>query len=420
METRTEVVVAAEALRTWVHAQRASWAAPEPVRNARSSERRVESADATAARPMTAPAPPVSAPAHPVQPATPAVAPPPAIATIAIHASAPVVAERSTVDRPLPLARHVTIETPPAWYSRSMVRVAVAAIVLVALAAGALVLGRRETAPRVGTATFDSAPPGAQVFVDGKPAGTTPLRLELNPGAHAVEFKLKEATRTQTIEIARGRELAVQVEWNPRRVGGLQVSTTPPGAKVLIDGRERGQTPLTLTDVAVGSHTVVIESSEGSVRRRVAVADGKTEILTESIYPGWLHVSSPIDVSVMDGSNPVLLDDSNRVLLKPGVHNIRIENRALEFSQPKQVEIEPGGTTRVAIDVPTSTLTVTGSTGAEVFIDGTKAGETPLVDFQVQLGTRDIMLVDKSGVTRHASITMTTKPAQLDIPFGRP
>jgi hypothetical protein len=212
----------------------------------------------------------------------------------------------------------------------------------------------------------------------------------------------------------------VNVDWNPRRVGTLQVSSTPAGSKVTIDGHLRGQTPVTLSDLTVGTHTVHIESSEGSVRRKVDIAEGRTESLAESIYPGWLHVSAPVDVSIVDGTKGMLLDDSNRILLKPGDHTIRIENRLLEFSETKQVTIEPGGTTKVSVEVPMSTLTVTGSTGAEVLIDGTNAGETPLTDFQVKPGAHDIMVIDKSGVTRHASVTVTTKPTQIDIPLGRP
>jgi len=279
---------------------------------------------------------------------------------------------------------------------------------------------RGASAPRVGTAAFDSLPAGALVFVDGKPVGTTPVRVELNPGPHAVEFKLKDATRTQTIQIAKGLELPVNVEWNPRKKGGLQITSTPTPAKVLIDGHERGQTPLTLDDLSVGSHTVLIDSAAGSVRRKVEVTDGRTETLTESIYPGWLHVSAPIDVTVSDGGKGLQLDAAHRVLLKPGVHSIRVDSRELDFSLTRQVEIEPGGTAHVAVEVPTSTLTVSGSTGADVFVDGVKAGEIPLVDYQVKLGTRDVMVVGKSGVTKHVTVTVTTQPAQIDVALTPP
>lgn len=302
---------------------------------------------------------------------------------------------------------------------------AAAGLALVATLSGIAVVGRSAwsrsgAARKIGTAAFDSVPPGAQVMVDGHPVGSTPVRAELAAGPHAVEFRLNSATRTQNIEIASGREISVKVDWKARRVGGLQVTSTPTGAKVLVDGRERGITPLTLDDLPAGSHTVQLDSSEGTVRRKVDIAAGTTDSLAESIYPGWLRVSAPIDVTVFDGTRGLRLDDSNRVLLKAGTHNLRFENRTLDFVQTRQIQIEPGDTTDVSVEVPPSTLSVTGPTGAAVFVDGVKAGETPLDDYPVKLGTRDVMVVEPAGATRHATVTVTSKPVHLDINALRP
>ena len=443
METQAELVAAAEALRTWVHTQRTAWSESDVPRPARDFTPMSLVGHAPAGiAPANAPVPAVHAPETPVQrpvPTPPAARPsapqpivlsdlpaaveigadPRPAASTPVHAVTRDAPSLPAIEPSETTRREVDDDTSVPVYNRLWARIA-AGVVLVAVAGGAFVWGRSDRGPTVGTAAFDSAPAGAQVFVDGKPVGSTPVKLELNTGGHSVEFKLKQATRTQTIDVKKGEELAVNVDWNPRRVGTLQVSSTPTGSKVSIDGRLRGQTPVTLSDLPVGPHTVHIESSDGSVRRKVDIAEGRTESLAESIYPGWLHVSAPVEVSIVDGTKGMLLDDSNRLLLKPGDHTIRIENRLLEFSETRQVTIEPGGTTKVAVDLPMSTLTVTGSSGAEVLIDGTNAGETPLTDFQVKPGGHDIMVIDTSGVTRHASVTVTTKPTQIDIPLGRP
>ena len=434
MESQGEIVIAAEALRVWVRGQQAAWddesdqiPVPSPVRTAPAvvpsipvppvapPPQAAVVPEAITPRPVSLPLPaPVSAPPPVPQPVvevpTPVVAAAPASA----------VAAAQTSDRPAPAQSIPFAAADFAPAASAKWRVA-AVVALVALVVGGGFIWRRGAAsPRVGAAAFDSLPAGAQVFVDGKPVGTTPVRVELNPGPHAVEFKLKDATRTQTIQIAKGLELPVNIEWNPRKKGGLQITSTPTPARVSIDGHERGQTPLTLGDLPVGTHTVQIESAAGSVRRKVEVTDGRTETLAESIYPGWLHVSAPIEVTVSDAGKGLQLDDGHRVLLKPGVHAIRIDNRELDFSLTRQVEIEPGGTARVAVEVPTSTLTVTGSTGAEVFVDGAKAGEIPLEEYRVKLGTRDVMVVDQSGVTRHVTVTVTTRPARIDVAATRP
>jgi len=466
MESQTEVVIAAEALRVWVRGQRAAWAEPDdrvpvapPVPPAREVAAKVPAPAVTA--PPPAPSPEVisprqaSVPSSPAStpmaaatptPTTPPVSTPSPIPTPSSVASAPPVAAASPspiafpapvpVFSPAPISPaaapkanveqseppntvHIATSESPARRLPTWRVAAAAALVALVLGGGGLMWRRGASAPRVGTAAFDSLPPGAQVFVDGKPVGTTPVRVELNPGPHAVEFKLKNATRTQTIEIAKGAELPVNIDWSPKRTGGLQVTSTPTPAKVLIDGKERGQTPFTIDDLPVGAHTVQIVSSAGSVRRKVEVTGGQTETLAESIYPGWLQVSTPIDVTVSDGGKALQLDDAHRVLLKPGTHAIRIDNKELDFSLTRQVDVEPGATARVDVEVPTSTLTVTGPAGAEVFVDGTKAGEIPLADYQLKLGTRDVMMVEPSGATRHVTLTVTTRPAQVDMSTAR-
>jgi hypothetical protein len=432
MEPQPDLLAAADALRTWVRTQRSAWADPSTdwsqrtTRVSRTSQHAAFTgagsasahADVRSPEPANAgvPRPYESLSGIPSQVAEPARAPE------RVQRVASTFAEPTEVD-----AGPGEDAEPPsrtALVSRG-VRRFVVGLVLVAAMAGGVVVGwpsvtRFVNRLRIGTAAFESIPDGSQVIVDGTPVGNAPLKMELTPGTHTVQFRSKDATRSQQVAIARGRERLVLMDWSAKRYGSLQVSSTPSPAKVLVDGRERGETPLTLDDLIVGSHVVQIATAEGSVRRRVDILEGRTETLTESVFPGWLKLSTTIDVTVLDGATPVQLDDTYRALLKPGAHTLRIENRTLGFSEIRQVEIEPGGTTTVAVTAQPSTLSVAGSSDADVYIDGTKVGRTPLVDFKVSLGAHDVMVVDQYGVTRHASITVTTRPAQVDIRFTRP
>lgn len=426
METQPEVVVAAEAVRTWVLAQRAGWTKPHPstVRVATPPPPVPVVAAPLAPAPDQPPPSPAPAPAvaRPLPPA-----PPLNLADVVVPAAAPTaplsVASTTAPVIERPAVAHVEADVAPPR-SSAVVRAALALAAVLVLAVGGFLLrgrsGPADAEPKSGTAVLDSTPAGAEVVIDGKPAGTTPVALNLPAGKHDIEFKLKAASRRQTVEITKGQETAVTINWNAKPLGSLRVEARPLPARVMVDGKERGAAPLTLTDLPIGTHTVQIDTAEGSVRRKVEVAEGRTESLSEEIFPGWLHVSSPIEVTVVDGRQAVQLDASNRVLLKPGVHTIRIENRALEIAETRQVTIEPGGTAKVSLSPPESSLTVTGATGAEVYVDGTRAGEIPLTDYAVKLGSHDIMVVDKSGATRHASVTVTAKPAQLEITFQRP
>ena len=114
--------------------------------------------------------------------------------------------------------------------------------------------------------------------------------------------------------------------------GRLQVESSPTGAHVLIDGKDRGVTPLTVDGLAIGPHKVVIRGTDGSVQQTVSVTSADTVQLSESIYSGWLHVSAPFEVQISEGRKSITLDDSNQVLLAPGPHDVRFENRSARIA----------------------------------------------------------------------------------------
>ena len=121
--------------------------------------------------------------------------------------------------------------------------------------------------------------------------------------------------------------------------GWLLVRTTPPGASVLVDGVDRGQTPLSLRDVAYGTHRVEIRTSgyepethDVSLSATTTVAAISAELLPEAGLPpaprgrGSVFVDSrPAGARVLVndaavGLTPVLVPD-----LAPGTHRLRIE-----------------------------------------------------------------------------------------------
>jgi hypothetical protein len=417
MESQRELVAAAEALKTWVINQRTARMLESGGMSAPASLPTTDSA-APAPATWTAQSAPIVFPTMPSAQTADAFAPP-------LSEPLPSPPFRANTRWAKGLGAILPQFTPRlADVGRTTLKVAGVALVLAAIGGGAMVAKLKwddyAAARRIGTATFASVPSGAQVFVDGQPVGTTPVRVELQVGRHNVELQLKGAKRTQSLEVVHGQDVGVAIDWKAKPVGGLQAASVPPGAKVIIDGRTRGVTPLTLHDIVAGQHTVVLETALGSVRRQITVSEGRTETLSESIYAGWLHVSAPIDVVLFEGVKPLQLDTSNRVLLRPGVHEITAQNRELGFNLTQSVEIEPGATATLDIDTQYSSLTVKGPDGATVFVDAEKVGETPLVNHPVKIGSRDIKVVDPSGATYHLTVNVTRAPAQVNVDFPKP
>jgi eukaryotic-like serine/threonine-protein kinase len=115
-----------------------------------------------------------------------------------------------------------------------------------------------------------SEPSGAIVRVDGRLSGETPLTVrDLALGAHSVQIaRPGYVPRTDRVTLTRGspsQTVSVQLEAGvdttkeAAAVGSVFVDSRPRGAKVTIDGRDAGVTPVQIPEVALGRRSVRLE-----------------------------------------------------------------------------------------------------------------------------------------------------------------
>ena len=150
-----------------------------------------------------------------------------------------------------------------------------------------------ETAPAPATRgrlVVRSIPAGAQVFVNGRRRGTTPLAIpNLDAATYTVRLtRSGYQEQTRRVSVSGGvRDVTFRLERQPARraaaparpgqaapapsaarppapersafTGSLFVDSRPRGARVLLDGRAIGVTPLQVGDIKAGSHVVRIE-----------------------------------------------------------------------------------------------------------------------------------------------------------------
>jgi hypothetical protein len=299
---------------------------------------------------------------------------------------------------------------------RWLPKAAIVAVVLTLGVTGRAYWLKTVSAPRVGVAVLESLPSGAQVMVDGQVMGLTPVTATLSSGTHRVDFKYRGKTRTIDIVVKQGGKTSELVDWSPRTVGRLQVNSEPAGAHVLVDNVPRGVTPLTLDDVTIGTHTVVLQSGTGSVKRAVTVKRRTCHAEREHLR-GLDKVLAPFDITIAEGQPCASMID--QVMLPAGPHDIRFENRSFGFSETRHIEVQPGVTTPLSLAAPYTTLTLTTSAPAELLIDGVNVGKTPLIDYPVQIGTRVVQVKSAAG-DRRLSIAATVKPVAVEVDFSKP
>ena len=144
----------------------------------------------------------------------------------------------------------------------------VGGVVRVALVLGLLAVASQTLAQRPDPAVVvitagDDATAGAAIRIDGEPSGNVPLRKTLPPGRHLVQVgKRGFRTFSKWVDLTSGQVLNMPVTLQPQEsnTGSLLITADVTGLPVLIDGQQRGGTPLVVDGLSEGEHVVAIKS----------------------------------------------------------------------------------------------------------------------------------------------------------------
>jgi hypothetical protein len=202
------------------------------------------------------------------------------------------------------------------------------------------------------------------------------------------------------------------------KTGKVEITTQPAGARVFLNGKPAGESPLSL-DVPAGRHTLTLASASGSVRRTIRVEAGKTVTVDVPIFSGWVDVAAPIIFEVFEDGKSIGTTEQNRLLLKPGRHELTFTNRDLDYTSTHVVEVEPGEAKTLTID-PRGTVNLNATPWAEVWVDGKKVGETPLANLQLPLGTHEVVFKHPQfGERRMTTTIRANAPVALSIDMSK-
>jgi hypothetical protein len=319
---------------------------------------------------------------------------------------------------------------PPARQGRPRWQLAVAAVALIAVAGAGVAAARRYSAPPAaasndGTLVVNTNPPGAHVFVDGVERGVAPLTVTLNAGTHSMEVRGEGAPRVMPVTIAAGGQVAQYIDLpkGAATFGQLQVRTEPAGAKVTVDGVARGAAPLMVSDLAPGEHAVLVESDLGSVKQTVTVEAGITASLTVplgaaegAVVSGWISLTAAADVQVFEKGKLLGSSQTDRLMVSAGKHEFEIVNETLGYRVTRVVQVTPGRVTPIKIDFPKGTIALNAIPWAEVWVDGAKAGDTPIGNLELTIGSHEIVFRNPElGEQRHAVTITLDKPSRLSV-----
>ncbi len=314
----------------------------------------------------------------------------------------------------------------PAWVGNAGKWAAV--VVLTAVTAVAGVIGyqhRFGLKPATGSVTVDTTPTGLDVVIAGKTVGKTPVTLALAPGAYDVRLGAAETGRTIKVNVVAGASVVQHVEMPAAAdtaaisVGALRIQTEPSKLPVLVDGVERGVSPLTVEGIEAGDHDVTVKSDRGVLRRTVKVEPRATVslIISSAIAPadtgavaaGWLSISASVPLQLREDGKIIGSTETDRLMLPAGDHDLDLVNESLGFRTQRKVHVNAGKTTSTRIDLPTGTMSLNASPWAEVFVDGERVGETPIGNLSRPIGRHEVIFRHPELGERRETVVVTVQ-----------
>ena len=101
-----------------------------------------------------------------------------------------------------------------------------------------------------GIVFVDTVPTGAEIWLDGKRAGVSPMELSVSEGDHEIVGHYGVwPVLIQNVTVSHSQKIGVKFEF----IGGsAKIASAPGGAIVIADGKEVGRTPLFMEDLDPG------------------------------------------------------------------------------------------------------------------------------------------------------------------------
>jgi hypothetical protein len=310
------------------------------------------------------------------------------------------------------------------WMKTAAIIVALLATAAAGVAGARRYLASAAPAVLTGTLVVESAPAGVEVFVDGEPRGVTPFKGTLTPGPHIVELRGRGTPRVLPITVTAGTTLSQFVELAEASApvtGQLDVRSDPPGARITINGQPVGTTPMVVSNLAAGSHTVLLEREGASVEHTVTIEPGTTAALVAPVTPagptsGWIAVTAPYAMQIFEEGRLIGSTESERIMVAAGRHTFQIVNDTLGFRTSRAVQVQPGRTATMSIELPNGTVNINAQPWAEVWIGQRRIGETPIGNLALPIGSHEVVFRHPQLGERRQAIQVTTgAPVRLSV-----
>lgn len=193
---------------------------------------------------------------------------------------------------------------------------------------------------QIGSIQVKSSPSGADVYVDGFFKGNSDITVgSIQAGNHQVRIRLAGYEDwSSTVVVTQGAVTIVDATLVPASrasTGDVEVSSTPTGAAVFLDGAYQGMThsgsPLELTGILPGDHTLELTiANYQDYQSTISIVAGQITRIDAVLIPGALIGTSGIIQVVSDpaGAN-IFLDNACQGITPYTLNNVAAGSHSL-------------------------------------------------------------------------------------------
>lgn len=203
----------------------------------------------------------------------------------------------------------------------------------------------------LGSLKVDSNPAGAEVWIGGQRKGETPVTIGGLPGRKTTIEIRKEnvGVHVTEVEIVPGQTTDIGLI-TLSNLAALKVDSAPSGAKVFVDGKSVGVTPLAANNIEVGNRNIRVELP-GYVpfEKTITVSSGQVTDLASIVFAGILKVDSE------PSGAEVFIDGESGGVSPLTLEGVPAKDLRLELRVPgkgsliRTVRVIPGDTTDLGV-----------------------------------------------------------------------
>lgn len=218
------------------------------------------------------------------------------------------------------------------------------------VAIGALLLTRPKPAEAPAPPIVNLASPtgGDTVVVNGLPVGVTPYQLAVGSNIRSIEIQ------------------------TPLPIG----ADAPAGQPVSqVEARAKAQAPAASDRPASSPAPAAADALATAAARQKS---------------GGFRITAPIEVQVLEGDRVLGSSADGPIVTTAGTHQLDFVNAAYGYRSRQTVEIKAGQIGAMTVTPPPGRVSVNVSPWANVWIDGTSYGETPLANLPMTVGEHQI------------------------------